>query len=245
MEFIINKKFNKFIYFVFLVLICLVIFLFQQFRINNISKEVEEMKIQNTNQKMFILEMEDRLDRINHNFASGGGKITRSFPSSKSDSIVQLNDFFSFDRHHFLYESSGNEGDFFLNTDVIDNLEILKDSYYLLINAKSISNFKVSQYDSNGYRLSFDGIAIIDFNFKTKVNSEIFDDIKMDEVEHAMFKVELIDGGIGGSSSGDSIEITLKPNSVDAPLLFKVFGDNEIFSGKLDIAEITINNPKR
>jgi hypothetical protein len=60
-----------------------------------------------------------------------------------------------------------------------------------------------------------------------------------------MFKVELIDGGIGGSSSGDSIEITLKPNSVDAPLLFKVFGDNEIFSGKLDIAEITINNPKR
>ena len=92
MEFIINKKFNKFIYFVFLVLICLVIFLVQQFRINNISKEVEEMKIQNTNQKMFILEMEDRLDRINHNFASGGGKITRSFPSSKSDSIVQLND---------------------------------------------------------------------------------------------------------------------------------------------------------
>ena len=60
-----------------------------------------------------------------------------------------------------------------------------------------------------------------------------------------MFKVELIDGGIGGSSAGDSIEITLKPNSVDAPLLFKVFGDNEIFSGKLDVAEITINNPKR
>ena len=58
-------------------------------------------------------------------------------------------------------------------------------------------------------------------------------------------RVVRFDGGIGGSSSGDSIEITLKPNSVDAPLLFKVFGDNEIFSGKLDIAEITINNPKR
>ena len=60
-----------------------------------------------------------------------------------------------------------------------------------------------------------------------------------------MFKVEVIDGGIGGASAGDSIEITLKPNSVDAPLLYSVFGDNEVFSGKLYAAEITINNPKR
>ena len=156
-----------------------------------------------------------------------------------------MNDFFSFDRHHFIYESSGNDENFFLNTDIIDNLEILKDSYTLFINAQSISNFKITQYDSNGYRLSFEGIALINFDFNTNDNPEVFEEFKSDEVEHAMFKVEMIDGGIGGSSAGDSIEITLKPNSVDAPLLFKVFGDNEIFSGKLDVAEITINNPKR
>ena len=239
-------KINKnFIYFVFLVLICLLVFGVQQFRINNINQDLNKKITENSNQKMFILEQEDRLDRISHNFASGGGKVKRTFPSSEQGQVVQLNDFFSFDRHHFIYESSGNDENFFLNTDIIDNLEILKDSYTLFINAQSISNFKITQYDSNGYRLSFEGIAVINFDFNTNDNPEVFKEFKSDEVEHAMFKVELIDGGIGGSSAGDSIEITLKPNSVDAPLLFKVFGDNEIFSGKLDVAEITINNPKR
>ena len=49
-------KINKnFIYFVFLVLICLLIFGVQQFRINNINQDLNKKITENSNQKMFIL----------------------------------------------------------------------------------------------------------------------------------------------------------------------------------------------
>ena len=239
------RNFSKWWYFIFIILIALIVFVIQEFRINRISEKIEASKTENANQKMFTLELEDRLDRISHNFASGGGKVIRTFPSVESGKVVQLDDFFSFDRHHFIYESSGNENNMFLNTDVIDNLEIIKDTYYLFIDAQSISKFSVSQYNGNGYKLDFEGLALIDFKFETANISSNFSDSQSEEIEHSMFKVEVIDGGIGGASAGDSIEITLKPNSVDAPLLYAVFGDNEVFSGKLYASEITINNPKR
>ena len=59
------------------------------------------------------------------------------------------------------------------------------------------------------------------------------------------YKLEAIDSGLGDSNTYDSFELTIIPNSVEAPSLYSTFGENELITGELYLAEITIQRSER
>ena len=64
-------------------------------------------------------------------------------------------------------------------------------------------------------------------------------------IASGVVELETIDSGLGDSNTYDSFELTIIPNSVEAPSLYSTFGENELITGELYLAEITIQRSER
>ena len=53
------------------------------------------------------------------------------------------------------------------------------------------------------------------------------------------------DSGLGDANKFDDFDLTIMPNSVEAPSLYKTFGESENFTGELQFSEITIERSER
>jgi hypothetical protein len=63
------------------------------------------------------------------------------------------------------------------------------------------------------------------------------------EVEHATYRIEAVDGGIGGGPAGDRFAFTVFFDPEEAPVNHAVFGPEFTFTGEMVAGEITIVDP--
>ena len=65
------------------------------------------------------------------------------------------------------------------------------------------------------------------------------------EFEIVKYKLMATDSGLGDANKFDDFDLTIMPNSVEAPSLYKAFGESETFTGELQFSEITIERSER
>jgi hypothetical protein len=64
-----------------------------------------------------------------------------------------------------------------------------------------------------------------------------------DAKEHARFKIEATDGGIGGSAPPDKFAFTVYFDPKEAPVNHGIFGPEATFTGEMIAGKITIGPP--
>ena len=63
-------------------------------------------------------------------------------------------------------------------------------------------------------------------------------------VEHATYKIEAVDGGIGGGAAGDTFAFTVYFDPQEAPVNYAIFGPEFTFTGEMIAGEVTIVDPQ-
>ncbi|MBH60372.1 MAG: hypothetical protein CL907_04330 [Dehalococcoidia bacterium] len=241
---------NPFVLLVFVILLVLVAINIYQYFINLESND----KLANANSeiesyKMTSLELKERVEKVTNNYASGGGLLKRVFELTDSSGVVELNDSYSFDRYHLVYVSESLNTPFKWETRNNGTVEF--NDFYLAFKSTTVDGYISKPYDLNTNSLIMTGLAEIRFKFDINGVGHVVpisktgDTSSNAEFEIIKYKLEAIDSGLGDSNTYDSFELTIMPNSVEAPGLYSTFGENELITGELYLSEITIQRSER
>ena len=241
---------NPLVLLIFIILLILIVLNVYQYLVNaNSSDQIINAKSEIESYKMASLELKERVEKVTNNYASGGGSIKRIFELSDNSGVVELKDSFSFDRYHLVYISDSFGSPFKWETR--NKGSVVFNNFNLAFKATTVDSYVSKPYDLNSNSLIMTGLAEVRFKFDIEDTglvvpiSKTGDTSENADFEIIKYKLEAIDSGLGGSNTYDSFELTIIPNSVEAPSLYSTFGENELITGELYLSEITIQRPER
>tara|TARA_B100001996_G_scaffold75114_1_gene55471 strand:+ start:668 stop:1426 length:759 start_codon:yes stop_codon:yes gene_type:complete len=241
---------NPLVLLIFVILLVLISLNVYQYIINaRSSDQIIDAKSEIESYKMTSLELKERVEKVTNNYASGGGLLKRVFELSDNSGVVELKDSFSFDRYHLVYISDGLDARFKWETR--NKGSVIFDKFHFEFKATTVDSYISKPYDLNSNALIMTGLAEVRFRFNIEDTglvvpiSKTGDTSENAEFEIIKYKLEAIDSGLGDSNTYDSFELTIIPNSVEAPGLYSTFGENELITGELYLAEITIQRSER
>ena len=241
---------NPLVLLIFIILSALIALNVYQYIVNaRSSDQILDAKSEIESYKMTSLELKERVEKVTNNYASGGGILKRVFELSDGSGVVELKDSFSFDRYHLVYISESFDTPFKWETR--NKGSAIFNNFHLEFKATTVDSYVSKPYDLNSNSLIMTGLAEVRFKFDIQDTglvmpiSKTGDTSENAEFEIIKYKLEAIDSGLGDSNTYDSFELTIIPNSVEAPSLYSTFGENELITGELYLAEITIQRSER
>ena len=185
-------------------------------------------------------ELQALISRLSYNTASGGGVNMKFMPHPDTgEPTVALPEVFSFDRNHAFCRVDTNPEAFVMPTFELGDVLIEPFSFYMSMNVTVVDQWTISSVDETTRRVVLRG----GLDCATEVGQAESKMGDRTESEHATYRIEAIDGGVGGGAAGDSFAFTVFFDPEEAPLNHAIFGPEFTFTGEMVIGEITILDP--
>jgi len=246
-----NTKFSLISILLVLIIIILSVILFiLNSNLGDFSTKNENLSAELDAYKVTSLELEERVNKITNNYGSGGGTIKRVFETADGSDVVDMVDFFSFDRYHLVYFSK-NQIDTPFKWETKNKGSVIFNNYHFEFEATTVDTYVSKPYDLNTNILKMTGLAKVNFSFNVNGLGEIVpvdktgDVAGVAEFEIVKYQLEVTDSGLGEANINDTFDLKIIPNSVEAAGLYSVFGEDEVLSGRLELSEITIDKSER
>ena len=177
---------------------------------------------------------------LSYNTASGGGlNLKMMLDPLTGEPTVPLTEVFSFDRNHAMCLVDTNPQAFKMWTHQMGEVTIGPHQFYMSMVATSIDGFEVSTLADGSRMVTMRG----DLDCATEVGQATTTIGSRTAAERATFKVEALDGGVGGGEAGDIFTFTAFFDPDEAPVNHAIFGPEAAFTGRMVEGEITIINP--
>jgi hypothetical protein len=180
--------------------------------------------------------------RLSYNTASGGGVNLKLMPDPETGELtVPLEEVFSFDRNHALCRVDTNPQAFKMTTHELGEVVIEPHQFFMAMVVTSIEQYQVMVEPDGVHRVLMRG----GLDCATEVGQSDLTLGSRTAVEHATYRIEAVDGGIGGGEAGDSFAFTVFFDPEAAPVNYAIFGPEFTFTGQMTTGEITIVDPGR
>lgn len=181
------------------------------------------------------------ISRLSYSTASGGGVNLKLMPHPETgEATVPLPEVFSFDRNHAFCRVDTNPEAFVMSTFAMGEVLIEPYSFYMAMNVTAVEQWEIETIDETSRRVVLRG----GLDCATEVGQA---DAKIGDrsaSEHATYRIEAVDGGIGGGPAGDSFAFIVFFDPEEAPLNHAIFGPEFTFTGEMVSGEITIVDPR-
>ena len=244
------KRNSIFAIFLFLILLLSGLSIFLNLSVNSSNDDIDKLNAEIDALRLSALELKERAERVTNNFASGGGTIVRIFETEDSSDVVVFEDFFTFDRYHLNYRSEKNSEKSF-NWDTKNRGRVVFNNFKFNLVATTVDKYISKPFDINSNSITMTGLAEVRFVMNVNPYGELLpvsntgDVSEQAEFEILKYKLVATDSGLGEANKFDNFDLTIMPNSVEAPNLYKVFGESETITGELKLSEITIERSER
>ena len=173
-------------------------------------------------------------------YSSGGGVNLKMMPDPKTgEPKVPLQEVFSFDRNHAFCRVDTNPQAFKMQTYQMGEMVIEAGRFFMSMAATSIEEYRVSTGADGKSRVVMEGGLLC----STEVGQASITIGSRRAAEHATYRIEATDGGIGGGKAGDAFAFTVFFDPQKAPLNHRIFGPEFTFTGSMVEGEITIIDP--
>ena len=186
-----------------------------------------------------VEELLRRLRALSLNTASGGGVNVKLMPDPESGApTVPLPEVFSFDRHHAICRVDTNPEAFVMPTYGLGDVRVEAHAFFMAMQSTSIERYEISS-GPDGRRVTMRGGVAC----STEVGQASVTVGSRTATEHATYRIEAVDGGIGGGAAGDSFAFTVFFDPGEAPVNHAIFGPESTFTGEMVSGEVTIVDP--
>src|SRR5262249_24066086 len=171
---------------------------------------------------------------------SGGGVNVKTMPDPETGQpTVPLPEVFSFDRNHAICRVDTNPEAFTMSTYGMGEVRIAPHHFFMAMAATTIDQFAVTTIaDGTRTVVMRGGLAC-----STEVGQATVTIGSRTVSEHATYRIEAVDGGIGGGKAGDRFAFTVFFDPNEAPVNHGIFGPEATFTGEMVLGEITIVDP--
>lgn len=185
--------------------------------------------------------LEAELSRVLLSAASGGGLNMKMMPHPETgEATVPLPEVFSFDSNHAFCRVDTNREAFIMPTYAMGDLLIEKNQFFMSMSTTSIDDFSVSKNSDGLNTVTITG-GLDCLTEVAKANMTLG---SREVAEYAEYKIQAIDGGLGGGAAGDYFKFTVYFDSETAPVNYQIFGPEFTFTGDMIEGEITIPTPR-
>lgn len=193
-----------------------------------------------------IVELEEELAdqrrqvaRLSYNTASGGGVNRKHLPHpATGEEDIVLHEIFSFDRSHAFCRVDTNPDAFAMETYAMGRVVVEPHAFFMAMEATSVDQFEISAEDGKLVVVMRGGL-----DCATEVGQTALQIGSRDVSEHATYRIEAVDGGVGGGTAGDSFAFTAYFDPDEAPVNHDVFGPEATFTGEMISGEVTVEDP--
>ena len=187
-----------------------------------------------------VEDLKEDVRRLSYNTASGGGlNVKMMLDPVTGEPTVPLTEVFSFDRNHAMCRVDTNPQAFKMWTHEMGEVTIEPHQFYMSMVATSIDRFETSTLADGSRMVTMRG----ELDCATEVGQATTTIGSRTAAERATFKVEALDGGVGGGEAGDIFSFTAFFDPEEAPVNHAIFGPEATFTGRMVEGEITIVNP--
>lgn len=185
--------------------------------------------------------LQDLVRRLSYNTASGGGVNVKMMPHPETGEMsVALPEVFSFDRNHAICRVDTNPEAFVMPTYSMGDVLIEAHQFFMSMEVTSIEQYNVETLEDGSRQVTMRGG--LDCATEVGQATTVFGDREV--AEHATYRIEAIDVGIGGGEAGDTFAFTVFFDPDEAPLNHAIFGPEFTFTGEMQAGEITIVDPR-
>lgn len=206
---------------------------------NNRVMQAELAELQSAQGQADLLEAE--LSRLLLTSASGGGVNMKMMPHPETNELsVELPEVFSFDANHAFCRVDTNPEAFIMPTYQMGDVLIDKHEFFMAMSTTSMEEFKLSRTSDGRKKVVITG-GLDCFTEVAKAQMAMG---SREVAEIAEYKIEAIDGGLGGGQAGDTFEFTVYFDPAQAPLNYAIFGPEFTFTGDMVDGEVTIPDPR-
>ena len=184
--------------------------------------------------------LREQVRLLSYNTASGGGINVKLMPDpATGEATVPLPEVFSFDRNHAFCRVDTNPQAFAMPTFAMGEVTIEANRFFMAMETTTIEQYRV--------RTNPDGTRTVvmrgGLSCATEVGQATVTIGSRTEAEHATYRIEATDGGIGGGAAGDRFAFTVFFDPAEAPVNHDIFGPEFTFTGELVAGEVTIVDP--
>jgi hypothetical protein len=185
--------------------------------------------------------LRETVTRLSYNTASGGGVNVKMMPHPETgEPTVRMEEVFSFDRNHAMCRVDTNPEAFKMSTYEMGEVVVEPHQFFMSMVATSIEQYEVSTEADGSRRVVMRG----GLECATEVGQATVTIGSRTATEHATYRIEAVDRGIGGGEAGDSFAFTVFFDPEDAPVNYAIFGPEFTFTGEMVAGEITIVDPR-
>jgi hypothetical protein len=174
-------------------------------------------------------------------YASGGGVNLKMMPASEAgEPPVPLEEVFSFDRNHAICRVDTNLRGFRMSTFQMGEVAIEPHQFFMSMVARTVDSYEVSTLSDGSRQVTMKG----SLDCSTEVVQATVIIGSRIGAEPASYRVDAVDGGIGGGAAGDSFAFTAFFDPEEAPVNYAIFGPEFTFTGEMVEGEISIIDPR-
>jgi hypothetical protein len=185
-------------------------------------------------------DLQDMVTRLSYNTASGGGVNLKMMPNPDTgEPTVPLEEVFSFDRNHAFCRVDSNPHAFRMPTYRMGEVVVEPHQFFMSMVVTSIEQYEIVT-DSNGTRRV---VMRGGLDCATEVGQADVTIGSRTAAEHATYKIEAVDRGVGGGEAGDTFAFTVFFDPEEAPVNYGIFGPEFTFTGTMVAGEITVIDP--
>lgn len=184
--------------------------------------------------------LEEKARALSYNTASGGGINIKQMPDpSTGEATVPLPEVFSFDRNYAFCRVDTNPQAFTMPTHAMGEVTIEPHSFFMAMEVTSVEQYAVTTNADGTTQVEMRG----GLDCATEVGQAEVTIGSRTITEHATYRIEAVDGGVGGGPAGDRFAFTVFFDPDEAPVNHDIFGPEFTFTGEMVSGEITIVDP--
>lgn len=185
-----------------------------------------------------VQSLRDAVRKLSYNTASGGGVNLKYMPNPDTGELtVPLYEVFSFDRNHALCRVETNRDAFRMSTYSMGEVVVEPHQFFMSMVVTSVEQYEIVDNTDGTRTVVMRG----GLDCATEVGQADTVIGSREAAEHATYRIEAVDAGIGGGEAGDTFAFTVFFDPEDAPVNYAIFGPEFIFTGQMVDGEITID----
>jgi hypothetical protein len=171
--------------------------------------------------------------------ASGAGVNLKLMPDESGNPIVPMRESFAFDPIYAQCIVEDNAERFAMDTFEMGRVVIEPHTFFMAMYADSVGLDEIRQ-NPNGSKTA---VLLGSLFCATTAGTATVTVGSREAQEHALFRIEATDGGVGGAAPPDSFGFTVFFDPDEAPVNHGIFGPEFTFTGEMIAGKITVGTP--
>src|SRR5687768_8968354 len=171
--------------------------------------------------------------------ASGAGVNLKLMPDVDGNPVVPMRESFAFDPIYAQCIVEDNAERFAMDTHEMGRVVIEPHTFFMAMYADSVGLDEIRHNDDG----SMTAVLLGSLFCATTAGTATVTVGSRDAQEHALFRIEATDGGVGGQAPPDSFAFTVYFDPDEAPVNHGIFGPEFTFTGEMIAGKITVGTP--